>query len=154
MRPLRDPRHEKVAQLLALGKSSEEASREAGYRDGTSFADTARKRSHRPEIRARVAEIQSKEAELVAIDVAWIRRKTAEVAGVDLPPKAIKASDKVAALNLLARMTPGALVPQKIAETNPEGDGPPLAPEISDTERAVALAAFFARQKNKSETAA
>lgn len=117
MAPLRDPRYEKVAQLLAVGKSTEQASREAGYKDGTSFAANARKRSQRPEIRARVKEIQAKEADLASVNAAWIMRKTAEMAGVDLPPDAIKASDKLGALNLLAKMVPGALAPQKLDDS-------------------------------------
>jgi hypothetical protein len=124
MAVLRDRRHEKVAQLLAVMTPYEEASREAGYRPGSSFRDNARKRAQRPDIRARVAELQAKEAELVSIDVAWIKRKTAEIAGVDIPPDEVRASDKIAALNLLAKMTKDALVPQKIAPTDADGDGP------------------------------
>lgn len=133
MAALRDRRHEKVAQLLALMKTPEEASREAGYKDGTSFAANARKRAQHPRIRSRVAEIQAKEADLASVDVAWIRRKTAEVAGVDIAADAIKASDKIAALNLLAKMTPGALVPQKIAPTDADGDGPAVIETIIRT---------------------
>lgn len=37
----------------------------------------------------------------------------------------------------------------KIAPTNPEGDGPPLAPEITDEDRIRALLALWARQKTE-----
>src|SRR5229473_4833430 len=109
---IRNPKHEKVAQLLASLKSPEEAAREAGYPNGTSFKANARRLSHHPAIRERVTELQTTEADLVTVDVAWIKRKTAEVAGVEIAPSDVKASDKIAALNLLAKMTPGALVPQ------------------------------------------
>jgi len=124
MAALRDRRHEKVAQLLAVMTPYEQASREAGYKDGSSFKANARKRALRPDIKARVAELQAKEAALASVNAAWIMRETAEVAGVKLADDQVKASDKIAALNLLAKMIPGALVPQKIAPTNPDGDGP------------------------------
>lgn len=131
MAALRDRRHEKVAQLLAVMKSAEEASREAGYKDGSSFADNARKRANRPDIKARVAELQAKEADLVSINVEWLKREAAEVAGVKLDPATVKASDKVAALNLLAKMTPGALVPQHTELSGP--DGGPIIQTITRT---------------------
>jgi len=98
-------------------KTPVQASREAGYKDGTSFAPNARKRAQRKDIRARVAEIQAKEADLVSINAEWIRRSAAEVAGVKINDDQIKASDKIAALNLLAKMTPGALAPEKHEHT-------------------------------------
>jgi hypothetical protein len=102
-------------------KTPVEASREAGYKDGTSFAPNARKRAQRADIRARVLEIQAKEAELATIGVAWIKRKAAEIAGVDIPEDEVRASDKIAALNLLAKMTPDALVPNKSEVTGSDG---------------------------------
>lgn len=117
MPPLRDPAHERVAQALAAMKTPVQASREAGYKDGTSFAPNARKRAQRKDIRARVAELQAKEADLVSINAEWIRRETALVAGVELTSSQIKATDKIAALNLLAKMTPGALAPEKHEHT-------------------------------------
>ena len=118
---IRNPKHEKVAQLLASLKSPEEAAREAGYPEGTSFKANARRLSHHPAIRERVTELQATEAALVVVDVAWIKRKTAEVAGVEIAPHDIKASDKVSALNLLAKMTPGALVPTQTEMSGPDG---------------------------------
>jgi hypothetical protein len=68
---LRNPRPEVVAQELAAGRSTAEASHEAGYPAGSSFSSNARKRAQRPGIRARVAEIQTRGAELAAIEAAW-----------------------------------------------------------------------------------
>jgi hypothetical protein len=68
-----------------------------------------------------VLEIQAKEAELATIGVAWIKRKAAEIAGVDIPEDEVRASDKIAALNLLAKMTPDALVPNKSEVTGSDG---------------------------------
>jgi hypothetical protein len=118
---IRNTRHEKVAQVLACRGSAEEAARAAGYPDGTSFRANARRLSHHPAIRARVTELQETEAALVVVDVAWIKRKTAEVAGVDIAPDQVKASDKIAALNLLAKMTHGALVPSQSEMSGPDG---------------------------------
>jgi hypothetical protein len=121
MQVLRNPRHEVMAQGLALLKSAEEAARDAGYPPGSSFKANARRLSHHPKIRERVTALQNAQASIVEIDAAWIRRKTAEVAGVDIRPSAIKASDKIAALNLLAKMTPGALVPTQSEMSGPDG---------------------------------
>lgn len=129
MAALRDRRHEKVAQLLAVMTDYEEASRQAGYKDGSSFRANARKRSHLPHIRARVAELQAKEADLVSIDAAWIKRKASKIAGVEFESEDVKPADALAALNLLAKMTEGALVPQKSEVGGPDG-GPVQVIEI------------------------
>jgi hypothetical protein len=118
---IRNPRHEKVAQVLSCRGSAEEAARAAGYPDGTSFRANARRLSHHPNIRARVTELQETEAALVVVDVAWIKRQAAEIAGVKIPPDEVKASDKNAALLLLAKMTPGALVPTQTEMSGPDG---------------------------------
>ena len=118
---IRNPKHEKVAQLLASLKSPEEAAREAGYPEGTSFKANARRLSHHPAIRERVTEHQTTEAALVVVDVAWIKRELAEVAGVKIEPHNIKASDKVSALAQLGKMTPGALVPTQTEMSGPDG---------------------------------
>ena len=70
---LRKPKHELVAQALAAGRSAIEASREANYpeRSVVSFAANARRRAQHPSIRARVAELQGRGAELAAIYAGW-----------------------------------------------------------------------------------
>ena len=146
MAALRDRRYEQVAQALAVMKTPAAASREAGYKDGTSFDDNARKRANRPDIRARVAELQAAQAELVEVNAAWIKAKAARIAGIDFDSSEVKPSDALAALNLLAKMTLGALVPTKIAPTTPEGEMLPIM-DISDEDRARALAAFVAKTK-------
>lgn len=54
---LPNAKHEIVAQQLAAGKSPVEASRIAGYPEGSSFAPNARKRAQRLGIRMRKAEL-------------------------------------------------------------------------------------------------
>jgi len=130
MSVIRNPKHEKVAQLLASRWTAEDAAREAGYPDGSSFKANARRLSHHPAIRARVTELQETEAALVVVDVAWIKRQVAEIAGVKIAPDDVKASDKNAALALLAKMTPGALVPNQTELTGLEG-GPLLVASIT-----------------------
>ncbi len=132
---IRNPKHEKVAQLLASLKSPEEAAREAGYPNGSSFKANARRLSHHPAIRERMRELQATEAAFVTVDVAWIKRKTAEVAGVEIAPHDIKASDKMSALNLLAKMTPGALVPTQTEMSGP--DGLPLQMQVATITRII-----------------
>lgn len=131
MAALPDRRHERVAQLLAVMKTAAEASAEAGYdTKALSFESNAKKRACRPDIKARVAELQSAIAACAVIDAAWICGKAAAIGGITLNPEEIKPTDVIAALNLLAKMTPGALVPQKVTATNPEGDGPMQVIEI------------------------
>jgi hypothetical protein len=121
MAALRDRRHEQVAQLLAVMKTPAAASREAGYKDGTSFDANARKRANRRDIRARVAELQAAQADLVEIDAAWIRRKVARIAGIEFDASEVEPGQALAALNLLAKMTHGALVPTKVEASGPNG---------------------------------
>ena len=104
---------ERFAQELALMKSPVEASRAAGYPAGTSFNSNARKRACRADVKARVAELQGKEAELVGVDSAWVQRRLKEIAEVNLGKSKIKVSDQIASLNLLAKMI-GAFAPEKI----------------------------------------
>src|SRR5215469_8473067 len=59
MPPLPDHRHEIVARALAAGGTQCEASKIAGYPDGSSFVPNARKRAQRADIRARKLELES-----------------------------------------------------------------------------------------------
>jgi hypothetical protein len=131
MAALKDRRHEIVAQKLASGANAEAASaaldsdnRPIYNINAKSFASNARKRAQRSDIKARVIEIQSAIAAYTVIDAAWIRGRAARIGGLDVDPEKISASEVIAALGLLAKMTPGALVPTKIAPTGADGDGP------------------------------
>ena len=69
---LRNPKHERVAQERAALRSPYEACEVAGYNPAnSSFKPNARKICQRADIRARVAEIQARGAELAAIEFAW-----------------------------------------------------------------------------------
>ena len=132
---IRNPKHEKVAQLLASLKSPEEAAREAGYPEGSSFKANARRLSHHPAIRERVTELQTTEAALVTIDIAWIKRKASLIAGVEFERHEVRPSDASAMLNLLAKMTPGALVPTQTEMSGP--DGLPLQMQVATITRII-----------------
>lgn len=143
MAVLRDRRHECVAQFLAQMKTPAEASALAGYdTKAKSFKDNARKRACRPDIKGRVTELQGQIAACAIIDVAWIRGKTARIAGVEFDPENIPASVAVTALALLAKMTPGALVPEKVAITDADGGPPPR--DLSLTELIARIDAALA----------
>jgi hypothetical protein len=58
MPPLPDHRHEIVARALARGKTQYEASKIAGYPEGSSFAPNSRRRAQLPDIRARKLELE------------------------------------------------------------------------------------------------
>lgn len=122
---LRNPKLEAVAQELAHDKSDEEASRLAGYPDGTSFKPNARKRAQRPDVRERVAELRApgvKEAErTAAITAEYVLTKAADIVDVKVPKSKVKVSDQVAALGLIARVI-GAMAPDKHALTDKDGN--------------------------------
>jgi hypothetical protein len=112
MAPLRNPRHEKVAQELALMHDAYAASLAAGYDPTKSaFKPNARKRANRKDVQARKAQILAKEADLVSLDAAWIQRRLVEICKVELGVDRIKTSDQIAGLTLLAKMI-GALAPE------------------------------------------
>lgn len=72
--PLKNKRHEHVAQWRAAGKSAAESCRLAEALDpaGSSFESNARKLCQRPEIREREAEIALAEAETAGIYAGWV----------------------------------------------------------------------------------
>jgi hypothetical protein len=119
-----DEKYERFAQLLFALKPAHEAYLEVGYPKGKSFKANARRLASNPKVKARVAELQAQAAACMVIDAAWLRGKVARMAGFEIETRHMKASDVIAAMGLLAKMLPGALVPQKIAPTDPEGDGP------------------------------
>jgi phage terminase small subunit len=123
MSVLGNPRYERAAQVLASGGSAETAAAAAGYNTkGTSFKPNARRLIQRPDIRARVAELQGQIAAAMVIDAAWIRTRVARIADVKVDPEDIGASDVIAASRLLAQMTPGAIVPTKVEASGADGD--------------------------------
>jgi len=114
MAALANRRFERVAQCLAAMKSAEQASIEAGYPKTSSFAANARKRATYPEIKVRVKELQDQQAACMVIDAAWLRGKVARMAGYEIETRHMKPSDVTASQALLAKMLPGALVPDKL----------------------------------------
>jgi hypothetical protein len=125
MSVLGNPRYERAAQVLASGGSAETAAAAAGYNTkGTSFKPNARRLIQRPDIRARVAELQGQIAAAMVIDAAWIRTRVARIADVKIAPDDVRASDVIAAAHLLAKMTKDALVPQTVGIGGAGGEGP------------------------------
>jgi hypothetical protein len=136
---LSNPRHEKFAQELAMGKSQTDAYEAAGYKKGDRAA--ASKLTTKYNIRARVAELQERSAALTEITIAKLTEdllrlakkgetvfdEAAEVSGLSVARAAIMDAAK---LNGLADRKPGA------------DDGfVPLAERIKAYERRDAIAA-------------
>jgi hypothetical protein len=114
---LTNRRLEVFAQLLAVGKTVYDAAREAGYNaNAASFESNARQRYSKPEVKARVAELQQRTADRVAdrisIDRAWILAQLQEIAGYDLTGTEINTAHKLKALELVAKVV-GAFAPEK-----------------------------------------
>jgi hypothetical protein len=124
MPAIKNPKLEAVAQELANGKSTEEASRAAGYPDGSSFKPNAKRRAQRPDVKARVAELRApgvaKAEEHVAINTEYVLTKASDIVNVKKPASAVKVSDQVAALNLIAKVI-GILAPDKLEHTGKDG---------------------------------
>lgn len=109
---------EKLAEALADGKEPMEAARLAGYK-GSSLKHNARKYAGRDDVKARVAELLApgiKETERqLGINTEFVLTRAAEIARAKKPVSAIKVSDQVAALNLIAKII-GGMAPDKVEQ--------------------------------------
>jgi hypothetical protein len=110
---LQNRRLEIFAQALALGKSTYDAAREAGYNtDAPSFEANARQRAAKVEVKQRVLELQQRSADRVTIDRAWLMSQLAEIAGVDTQSMEVNTAHKLKALELIAKVQ-GLFAPEK-----------------------------------------
>ena len=102
-KPYWDDRREKFAQALAGDMSTVAAGKLVGY-----SAANARRNANRKDVKARVAQLRApslaKVQAQIDINVEWATKKLAAMAGHDIGPAAKKDSDKIAALNLLAKI--------------------------------------------------
>jgi hypothetical protein len=70
--PLRNARHECIAQATVCGKTARAAGIDAGFKDGPSLDGNVTRILHRPEVRERLAEVAASSAELAGIYSAWV----------------------------------------------------------------------------------
>jgi hypothetical protein len=158
MSALRDPKREKFAQSLArltaegvaAGDAAVRAGIEANYpsQGGRSFAPNCRKRANRPDVKARVAELlkpglEQAEKE-IEITVEWAIGKLAKI--VEYGDAIPKTSDQIAAIQLIGRMKNWAGAAERHEHSGPNGE-PIATADVSDVERAKALANFIARTR-------
>src|SRR5262249_35959 len=101
-------RLEAFAQALATGVTPVQAAKIAGYPNGSCFAHNARKRARREDVKAMVAELQKpakeKLAKTIEENFAWATEKLMSIASAKFDPWNIKASDKIPATQVLAKM--------------------------------------------------
>jgi hypothetical protein len=101
-------RLEAFAQALATGVTPIQAAKIAGYPIGSCFAHNACKRARRQDVKAIVAELQKpvkeKPAKTVETNFAWATEKLLSIANAELDLSKIKASDKIRAIEVLAKM--------------------------------------------------
>jgi hypothetical protein len=110
---LKNQKLEILAQGIARGLSPGAAARAAGYNpDVPSFEANARQRACRPEVKARAEELLTRAAEKTVVSIAWLTERLVEVAGVDQGGLEVKTSDKLRALELLAKVK-GFFAPEK-----------------------------------------
>lgn len=154
---LRRHKREKFAQALARllakgadrGSACVQAGIEAGYRfpQSRSFAPNCRKRAQRADVKARVQEllapgIARSEREIEAT-VEWAIGKLRSIADYDgIVPKA---SEQISAIALIAKLK-NWLAPERFEHSGPDGQ-PITTADVSDMERAKALADFIARTR-------
>jgi hypothetical protein len=85
-----------------------EAAKLAGYPQGSQFAASARKRARRQDVKIMVAELQKPMKEKLAREIeanfAWATEKLMSIASAKLDLRNIKASDKIRAIEVLAKM--------------------------------------------------
>jgi hypothetical protein len=109
---LTEPRLERLAQELARGSTTVDASRIAGYKPRSSFASNARKRANRKDVKARVLEIQTISGVLAAADAAYLERKALEIIEVPLVADEVSTSDRLKAMDFIAKIK-GFFAPEK-----------------------------------------
>jgi hypothetical protein len=102
---------EVFARELALGKSAPEAARAAGY-EGTSLVSNATKRAASPRVRERVAALQAKLAEEIAMTSSILIERAEQARQMAMrlekPGEAIRAIETIAKLCGLWKEKPGA----------------------------------------------
>lgn len=143
MPALRNRKLELLAQELANGKTAEEASRLAGYADGTSFKANAKKRVQNKRVKARVAELRAPgialAEEQAAITTEYILAKCGQIMQPKLAKDKIKAADQIAAGRLAAQII-GALAPERHEHSGPAGQPLKVLHALTD-DQLLAIAA-------------
>jgi hypothetical protein len=101
-------RLEAFAQALATGVTPVQAARIAGYPNGSCFAPNARKRARRNDVKAMVAELRKPAIEKLQKEIEanfeFAREKLMSIANAELDLSKIRASDKIRAIEVLAKM--------------------------------------------------
>ena len=116
---LRNPRHERFAQELATGKTSDAAYVLAGYQENRS---NAARLNARQNIQRRVAEIQSMGAKLAAITIETLIAEAESARSKAMSEKG-GANAAVAAITAKAKLA--GLWREKVAQTDPSGENAP-----------------------------
>jgi hypothetical protein len=110
---LKNRKLEIMAHALVRGLGTYDAAREAGFNpDVPSFEANARKRATRPDVRARVKELQERVANKVVCDLAWVTQRLVEIAGIPLGGMEIKTADTLKAMDMLIKVR-GYYAPEK-----------------------------------------
>lgn len=158
MSALRDPKREKfsqaLARLLAEGVKSGDATTRAGIEAGyphpesRSFGPNCRKRSQRADVKARIAELMAPGIERaereIGATVEWAIGKLVKI--VEYGDAIPKTSDQIAAIQLIGRMKNWQGAAERHEHSGPNGE-PIATADVSDVERAKALANFIARTR-------
>jgi hypothetical protein len=101
-------RLEAFAHALATGATPVQAAKIAGYPNGSCFAHNARKRARRKDVKAIVAELQKPAKEKlqkrIEANFEFATEKLMSIASAKLDLGNIKASDKIRAIEVLAKM--------------------------------------------------
>jgi phage terminase small subunit len=122
MAPLKNPRHEKLAQEMAKGKSATEAMAEVGYTDPRNSTRLTKK----DEIRARIDELIGKGAERAEITIERILSELAKIGFSNMMDYMVVGSDGKPSLDFSAITREQAAAIQELnVETVPGGEERP-----------------------------
>jgi hypothetical protein len=103
--PLRNRKYEVIAQQLAKGATSIEASLAAGYPSGgSSFAANCRQRANYPPIKARVAALQAEAVEKMNMDIGALMKRLWDIALRPPYKERVRTSDSLRALDMILRI--------------------------------------------------
>lgn len=145
MSALENPKHERFAQERAKGKSADEAYQLAGYAENRGNASRL---NSNESVQARIAELQGRAAKRVEITLASITERLLNIA-----EKAEKSEEapmlSVARASLMDAAKLNGLVVDKSEVAGK--DGAPIEVNVTDRDRAKAMAALVAASRRRPE---
>jgi hypothetical protein len=153
MPALANNRHERFAQLIALGASPRSAYIECGYKDSPYSRPNGSKLKHSPTVKQRVNELLQEWGESCKVQLSWVQHELLAIAEgravsrtvVNGKGEETKERDRLAALLGLLRSLGVTDTSVNVTATAAAG----VAPQLTDEMRIEALAKLLQRQEQE-----